>query len=76
MQELLSLSQAAARLGIHPTTLRTWVRGGRVPAYRLGRRFTRVDWSELLQAIATRRPASAGSSHPSSDHRDPQAATS
>ena len=57
MQELLTLSEAADRLGINVTTLRTWVRGGRVPAYRLGQRFTRVDWTALLESIAVERDA-------------------
>lgn len=51
MQELIPLSVASRRLGVHVTTLRTWVRNGTVPAYRVGQRFTRVDWNELLAAI-------------------------
>jgi excisionase family DNA binding protein len=51
MRELLTLEQAAERLGIHVCTLRAWVREGRVPAYRLGRRFVRVDWVTLLAAL-------------------------
>ncbi|NUP96103.1 MAG: helix-turn-helix domain-containing protein [Planctomycetaceae bacterium] len=51
MQELIPLTDASIRLGIHVTTLRAWVRNGAVPAYRVGRRFIRVDWNELLAAI-------------------------
>lgn len=51
MQELLPLTVASSRLGIHVNTLRMWVRNGTVPAYRVGQRFTRVDWNELLAAI-------------------------
>jgi excisionase family DNA binding protein len=51
MHELVSLAVASRRLGVHVTTLRTWVRNGTVPAYRVGQRFTRVDWNELLAAI-------------------------
>lgn len=51
MQELLPLTVASSRLGVHVNTLRMWVRNGTVPAYRVGQRFTRVDWNELLQAI-------------------------
>ena len=51
MQELIPLTDASVRLGIHVTTLRAWVRNGAVPAYRVGRRYIRVDWNELLAAI-------------------------
>jgi excisionase family DNA binding protein len=52
MQELISLAEAAVRLGVHISTLRAWVREGHVPSYRVGQRFTRVDWGELMRAIA------------------------
>ena len=51
MQELLTLSQAASRLGIHIATMRAWFRDGRVPAYRLGQRFTRVSWPAVLASL-------------------------
>jgi excisionase family DNA binding protein len=53
--QLLTLYEAATRLGVHVATLRQWVRDGRIPAYRLGQRFTRVSWDEVLQALATER---------------------
>jgi excisionase family DNA binding protein len=37
-ESLLSASEAASLLGIHPNTLLLWARGGRVPSLRLGRR--------------------------------------
>ena len=52
MKELLSLQDAADRLGLHVTTLRCWIRQGRLPAYRLGQRFTRVSWDEVLDHLA------------------------
>ena len=55
--QLLSLRAAAARLGIHVTTMRAWVRSGRVPAYRVGQRFVRVNWDDVLAAIASGRCA-------------------
>ena len=59
MASLIPLQVAAARLGVHVSTLRAWVRTGQVPAYRTGQRFTRVDWEELLSALAfSRKPAS------------------
>lgn len=51
MATLLTLEQAAQRLGIHVTTIRAWVRGGRIPAFRLGRRFVRVDWEAVLRTL-------------------------
>lgn len=56
-KELIALRDAALRLGVHINTLRTWVRTGRVPAYRVGERFVRVNWRELLDAIAAGIPA-------------------
>lgn len=56
-QQLLTLDEAAQRLGIHVATLRAWVREGRVPAYRLGKRFARVRWDELVESLATQAPS-------------------
>jgi excisionase family DNA binding protein len=52
MSELLTCEEAAERLGIHTGTFRSWIRDGHIPAYRLGQRFTRVEWEEVLQALA------------------------
>lgn len=54
-EQLISQRDAAERLGIHVTTMRGWVREGRVPSYRTGRRFVRIDWSELLASIVASR---------------------
>ncbi len=48
MEELITLREAAKRLGVHISTIRTWVRENRIPSYRMGARFTRVSWSDLL----------------------------
>ena len=53
MKQLVSLNEAADRLGIHISTIRAWVREGRVPSYRLGKRFARVSWEELLERMGT-----------------------
>ena len=48
--KLLTISQAAARLGVHQNTLRTWVDKGLVPATRLPsgyRRFTLAQLEEI-----------------------------
>ncbi len=34
-EKLLTISQAAARLGVHPTTLRTWADTGRIAVVKL-----------------------------------------
>lgn len=51
MQELLTLSDAAHRLGIHVTTLRAWIRSGKIPALKCGRKFIRVDWEAILGVL-------------------------
>lgn len=56
MHDLLKLDEAAARLGVHVTTLRAWVREHRIPSYRLGQRFVRVDWADVLRAVSVDRP--------------------
>ena len=50
-EQLLTLGDAANRLGVSVVTLRTWVREGRLPAYRVGRRFVRLRWDELLETL-------------------------
>jgi excisionase family DNA binding protein len=49
--DLITVSEAARRLGTHVRTLRAWVAEGKVPAYRQGRRFTRLSWAAVLQAL-------------------------
>ena len=55
MQELITLQEAANRLELHVSTLRGWVREGRIRSYRLGKRFARVDWDEVLDALTKHR---------------------
>ncbi|MGW2938046.1 helix-turn-helix domain-containing protein, partial [Streptomyces sp. NPDC001156] len=43
--ELLRLSKAAKRLGVHPVTLRLWADSGKIPVTWVGRerRFSSID---------------------------------
>ena len=61
VRTLLTLDEAAERLGVHVTTLRSWVREERIPSYRLGRRFIRVDWESLLATLRHSSPPHDGS---------------
>ncbi len=63
MSELLSLRQAARRLGIAERVLRQAVRSGELPAFRLGQRTLRVKPTDLDGWIQDRRvrPWSGGS---------------
>ncbi len=52
--KLLTISQAAAQLGVHQNTLRSWVDKGLVPATRLPsgyRRFTLAQLEEIKQRM-------------------------
>jgi excisionase family DNA binding protein len=57
-KEWLSLSEASARLGVHPTTLRRWADAGNIPCLRTPgghRRFRTADiaaWTQGMQATA------------------------
>ncbi len=60
---LISVAQAAARLGVHPNTIRTWAEAGRLPAFRINargdRRFRPGDLEALLVEGAEAPPAPA-----------------
>jgi excisionase family DNA binding protein len=51
-EELITLSEAARRLGVNVQTVRAWVAAKKLPAYRQGQRFTRVCWAAVLGALA------------------------
>ena len=44
---LLTISQAAAQLGVHPDTLRAWADKGLVPVIRTPTGYRRFDPSEI-----------------------------
>lgn len=50
-EELITLSEAARRLGVNVQTVRAWVAARKLPAYRQGLRFTRVSWTAVLGAL-------------------------
>ena len=71
---LISVAQAAALLGVHPNTIRSWTDAGRLVAYRINargdRRYRRGDVERLLvEGVGTDLEHA-----PSVEHRDPQLA--
>jgi excisionase family DNA binding protein len=48
--ETLSIDAVALRFGVSPWTVRTWIRMGRVPHYKVGRRvlISAADIEKLL----------------------------
>ena len=58
---LVSVSQAAALLGVHANTIRAWTEAGRLTAWRINRRgdrrYRRSDVERLLSTDATRMPS-------------------
>jgi excisionase family DNA binding protein len=48
-RRLLTISQAAARIGVHPNTLRAWVDKGLVPATRLPSGYRRFSAEQVEQ---------------------------
>jgi excisionase family DNA binding protein len=58
----LTIDQLAARLSVSPWTVRTWIRGGRIPIYRLGRRIL-VKQDDIAALLAqTYHPATRAAS--------------
>ncbi|WP_199805850.1 helix-turn-helix domain-containing protein [Deinococcus ficus] len=43
--------QAAALMGLHPTTIRRLIRSGRIPAHRFGRHF-RIEDATIARLLA------------------------
>lgn len=60
--ELLSISQAAKKLGVHPNSLRNWEKQGLIKPVRLPggqRRYSMEDLNRVLQSGATLEPKTA-----------------
>ena len=55
--QTMNIETLAARLDVSPWTVRTWLRQGRVPFFKIGRRvLVRVEDVDALLAQTTRRP--------------------
>ncbi len=65
---LLTLAEAAERLGVHPDTMGRWVRRGELPGYKLGS-VVRVRHDDLEEYLGRRRLAPAATSAPGPDRR-------
>ena len=50
-QELITLKEAAAIVGVEPITIRRWAAGGRLALYRFGPRSLRVDAQEVRALV-------------------------
>ena len=54
-ERLLTTAEVAERLGVHPVTVRNWVRSGELPSLRLGHRIRRVSEQDLASFLRIRR---------------------
>ena len=49
--ELLSVSEAAARLSVSPNSIRNWAREGRVTLLKIGPKCARIPSSEVVRLL-------------------------
>lgn len=59
--DLMTTLEAAALIHVHPNTIRTWIRGGQLPAWRFGLRSLRVSRADVLAML---RPVQVGDPPP------------
>jgi excisionase family DNA binding protein len=52
-KKYLSISESAEYLGVHPNTIRNWIRFGTLKAGRVGLRTIRIQKSDLDQLLTT-----------------------
>lgn len=43
----LSVQDAASRIGVHPKTIRRWIKAGHLTAYQVGPRLIRINPADL-----------------------------
>lgn len=77
--ELLTLPEIAQTLGMNPSTVRLWVREGRLPAEKMGRKWMvrRVDLEQMLAEqphVGHPRGAASGSRTPEDWSEQPERA--
>lgn len=56
--QLITVSQAASLLAVHRSTVRRWIREGKIRAYRLGGRGVRLTRADVLQLVTPLEAAS------------------
>ncbi|MCV7204656.1 excisionase family DNA-binding protein [Mycolicibacterium peregrinum] len=49
--ELIPLTEAAKRLGVHYRTIRRWIAEGRIDAVRVGPRMLKIDAAQLDRLV-------------------------
>lgn len=50
-QELLTARELASRLAVQPSTIRKWVRQGRIPEVVLSPKVRRFDYAAVVEAL-------------------------
>jgi excisionase family DNA binding protein len=66
--EFCTVAQAAATLGVHPSTIWRWIDAERLPAYRIGPRSIRIKRSDLEQVVTPTKPQGSRVAHMKDDH--------
>jgi excisionase family DNA binding protein len=51
VDRLIPVPQAARLLAVHISTIRRWIRQGKLPAYRVGDKGVRVRYDDLMQLL-------------------------
>ena len=51
MTDLLTVNELAARLKVRPSTVRTWMHRGVIPAIRLTPKVVRFDLDQVVEAM-------------------------
>ena len=58
--DLVSITEAAKRLGVTPRTVQRWVAQGKLPVYTLSARSRYVIWSEIGPELTANAQANPG----------------